>query len=116
MPEDRIISITDFSALDTGPGGIPNSYLKDGDHHYCVCHNCKIRLCDVWITQPALKINSQITATCPKCKEKSIGVHVKGKFHLGATEVCDIVDMKYEYSDGEAGFINQKLNVIAKIK
>ena len=116
MSDEKVVTITDFSALDTGPGGIPNSYLKDGDHHFCFCHNCKIQLCDVWVTQPKLKVKSKIVAKCPKCGDTSLEVQVTGKFHLGSTDKCDIADMKYSYGDGSDGYINQKLTVISKLK
>jgi hypothetical protein len=117
MAEERIINITDFSALDTGPGGIANSYLKDGDHHICRCHNCKIPLCDVWVTQPTLKMKSKVSAICPTCKEKSLEIRVVGKFHLGATDKCNIIDMKYDFEDDNGtGYINQILVVETKLK
>jgi hypothetical protein len=114
---DKVICITDFSALDTGDGGIPNSYLKDGDHNILRCHNCRIGLCDAWVTQPDLPLRSKVKAVCHKCGATSLEMKVNGKFHLGVTDDSNLVDIKYEYHDDpKDGVIVQNILVITKGK
>lgn len=90
----------DLSPLhNLGKGGIANSQLVDGKHTVIRCSVCNKSLCDIWVTQPAFKMNTKLTAHCGYCGDKSFESTIQGKFQTGETDDSGLLDVKNEFLD-----------------
>lgn len=106
----------DLSPLhNLGNGGLANTELKNGAHVILDCAKCNKKLCDIWITQPNLDVNSKVLAQCDYCGDRSFEKEIRGKFHIGITDDSTIVDINHDFIDGpNPTGIYQKMRVITK--
>lgn len=109
----------DLSPLhNLGNGGISNSQLVDGKHNIVKCSVCRKSLCDIWVTQPSLKVYTKLVAHCGYCGDKSFEVEIQGKFQTGETDDSGLLDVKHEFQDAPKGGdgIYQRMKVLTKKK
>lgn len=107
------IDLSALHNLESRP--IPNADIVDGDHIIVRCSNCRKPLCDAWITQPKLKLKTNLTASCDYCGGASSTVKVEGKFQLAGTDDSGMADIKHDFVDNDdKNFIYQKMHVITK--
>lgn len=92
---------------------IKGTFLDDGGHTIIKCSNCGKELCDIWVIRPTIQIDSEITASCDFCGDKSFVQYIRGQFSLGHVDGCRVVDMKMEEFKKGEGF-TQKVKLETK--
>lgn len=110
-----MIKQIDLTPLHNLPeGGLYSTELVDGKHVHLKCSRCNKSLCDVWITQPNLKLKTKIVAYCDYCNDRSYEHEIDGKFHIGGTDDSGLVDIKHEFIDNASEVVFQKMSIKTK--
>ena len=107
--------VIDLSPLhNLGDGGIKNTDLVNGEHVILQCSMCNKKLCDIWITQPHLKVETEIYANCGHCGDRSYQKKIKGKFHIGIIDGTGITNISHDFKDTVDDYIYQRVSVDTK--
>jgi len=90
--------------------------IVDGEHTIIVCSNCSTELVDIWITKPDPNIKFKLKAKCAWCRDYSFDHVVEGKFHLGATDYCNVTSCVIDEGNENANVLESYIVSTAKNK